>query len=226
LSKKIFSLLHGDKIHVAPNTKMIPSETFSSLINAQEVLQRVKKDTKQYKMEAATEIEQLREEAKKEGFDEGFSEWIEKTAELEEEIHKVRKDIERVVIPLALKAAKKIVGRELEISELTIVDIITNSLRAVAQHKKVTIYVNKKDLDILEKQREQIKTLFENLEALSLRSREDIKTGGCIIETESGIINAQLENQWLVLENAFQKLLQKKKEASIAEKKEVQEKNI
>lgn len=223
MSKKFFSLLHGDRIHVAPNTKIIPSETFTSLIDAQEILRRVEKDTKQYKMEAATEIEQLREEAKKEGFDKGFSKWIEKVAELEEEISKVREDIERVVVPLALKAAKKIVGRELEISELTIVDIIKNSLRAVAQHKKVTIYVNKKDLDIVEKQREQIKPLFENLEVLSLRPREDIETGGCIIETEAGIINAQLEDQWLVLEHAFQKFLQNKKRTSIVKKKNMEE---
>ncbi len=223
MSKKFFSLLHGERIHIAPNTKIIPNETFASLIDAQEILRRVKKDTKQYKTEAATEIEQLREEAKKEGFDKGFSEWIGKVAELEEEIKKVRKDNERDVVTLALKAAKKIVGRELEISELTIVDIIKNSLRAVAQHKKVTIYVNKKDLDIVEKQREQIKPLFENLEVLSLRPREDIKTGGCIIETEAGIINAQLEDQWLVLEHAFQKLVQNIKKTPIAEKKNIEE---
>ncbi|MGA8163412.1 MAG: HrpE/YscL family type III secretion apparatus protein [Waddliaceae bacterium] len=210
MSKKFFSLIHGDSIHVAPKTKIIPGESFSSLIDAQKVLQEVEKDTKQYKMEAAIEVEQIKERAKKDGFDKGFSAWMEKISELEEEIYKVRKDIEKVVVPLALKAAKKIVGRELEISESTIVDIITNSLRAVAQHKRVTIYVNQKDFEIVEKQRDHIKKLFENLEALSIRPQKDIKTGGCIIETEAGIINAQIENQWLVLENAFQRLLQRK----------------
>jgi type III secretion protein L len=45
---------------------------------------------------------------------------------------------------------------------------------------------------------------------LSLRDRSDIQPGGCIIETEGGIINAQLENQWRVLENALGILLKKK----------------
>ncbi|MBI3211529.1 MAG: HrpE/YscL family type III secretion apparatus protein, partial [Simkania negevensis] len=37
----------------------------------------------------------------------------------------------------------------------------------------------------------------------SLEDREDIAPGGCIIETEAGIINASLANQWQALEAAF-----------------------
>ncbi|MFQ5730266.1 MAG: FliH/SctL family protein, partial [Waddliaceae bacterium] len=83
------------------------------------------------------------------------------------------------------------------------------SLKSVAQHKKITIYVNKKDWEIVERERAKIKGVFENLEALSIRPQDDIAPGGCVIETERGIINAQLENQWMILEGAFQKLMNK-----------------
>ena len=53
-----------------------------------------------------------------------------------------------MIFPVALEAAKKIVGREIEASEDTIVDIVSNSLKAVSTHKKITIYVNRKDLEI------------------------------------------------------------------------------
>lgn len=85
-------------------------------------------------------------------------------------------------------------------------------MKSVAQHKKVTIYVNKADLENMEAHRNQIKELFENLESLSIRPRDDVTTGGCVIETEAGIINAQLENQWVVLERAFTSLMKTKKE--------------
>jgi type III secretion protein L len=107
------------------------------------------------------------------------------------------------------KAAKKIVGRELELSEDAIVDIVSSSLKAVAQHHKITIYVNKKELAILEANRPRLKNIFESLESLSLRERNDIAPGGCVIETEGGIINAQLDNQWRILEKAFDNLLKK-----------------
>ena len=115
--------------------------------------------------------------------------------------------MEKVIIPVALKAAKKIIGRELKASKDAVVDIIANSLKAVAQHKKITILVNPKELETVEKKRDSFKDIFEHLEVLSIRPRNDVEPGGCVIETESGIINAQLENQWVILENAFERLL-------------------
>ena len=53
----------------------------------------------------------------------------------------------------------------------------------------------------------KIKKIFERLENLSIQERDDIEPGGCIIETEAGIINAQLENQWRSLEIAFDEFM-------------------
>jgi type III secretion protein L len=82
-------------------------------------------------------------------------------------------------------------------------------LKAVAQHKQIVIYVNRQDLAALEAARPRLKDLFEQLEVLSLRERADIQTGGCVIETEGGIINAQIENRWRILENAFEAMRKK-----------------
>jgi type III secretion protein L len=209
---KFFSLIHGDEVHPAPQKKIIPAKEFSTLMNAQEVLESVQKDAEQFRLEVAKECQVLKEQAQQEGFKEGFNHWIDHIAQLEAEIIKVRQDLEKVLAPVALAAAKKIVGREIELSENAIVDIVSNSLKAVAQHKRVTIYVNRKDLEALENHRPQLKQIFESLEVLSIRERADIKQGGSIIETEGGIINAQLENQWRALENALEMILKKKRE--------------
>jgi type III secretion protein L len=207
VKKKFFSLIRGDSIHVEPKKRVIPAAEFSQALEAYQVLEEVKKDALKYKQDVAQEIEKLKEQAQKEGFEEGFKAWIEKIAKVEEEIINVRKETEKVALPVALRAAKKIVGRELELSENAIVDIVSNSLKAVVTHKKITIYVNKKDLEALDKNRNKIKDLFENLEILTLRERPDVEPGGCIIETEGGIINAQLANQWRIIENAFDKMM-------------------
>lgn len=206
---KFFTLIHGESVHVAPKTKVIPAEEFSTTLNAIEVLDKVKKDAEQYRLEVTAECEKLKEQAQREGFEEGFKKWMDTIAHLENEIAKVRGDMEKVLVPVALKASKKIVGREIEQSPTAIVDIVSSTLKAVSQHKQITIYVNKRDLDALETNRNKIKQLFESLEVLSIRERADIAPGGCIIETEAGIINAQLDNQWRILENAFEKLLKK-----------------
>lgn len=210
MSRKFFSLIKGDNIHISPKAKFLPAGEFSVMLEASEVLDLVKSDAETYKLQEAEECEKLKAQAQKAGFEEGFAQWTAAIANLEHEIKKVRIDLEKIVSSVALKAAKKIVGREIEQSEDAIVDIVASSLKSVAQHKKITIYVNKKELSILESNRPRIKQLFESLESLSIRERADIAPGGCVIETEGGIINAQLENQWRILEKAFETLTKHK----------------
>lgn len=211
MSRKFFSLIHGDAIRIGPEARIIPAAEYSILLSAGEVLDLVKKDAEQYKKEVVAECEKLKEQAHAEGFEEGFKSWIEHIAKLEEEIKKVRSDMEKKVMPVAIEAAKKIVNKEIELAPATIVDIVCGTLKAVAQHKKITIYVNKNDLETVEANRPRIKQIFENLEALSIRARAELNPGGCVIETEGGIINAQLENRWRILETAFDNMMKKKR---------------
>ena len=50
------------------------------------------------------------------------------------------------------------------------------------------------------------KLSLKSLESFVIRERAGIQPGGCVIETEGGIINARLENQWRTLEKAFDTL--------------------
>ena len=68
--------------------------------------------------------------------------------------------------------------------------------------------MNQIDLDRVEEQRPKLKALFEHLESLAITARGDVQPGGCIIETELGIINAQLENQLQALEAVFRNFFQ------------------
>lgn len=208
--KKFFNLIREGSVHIAPETKVIKADDFANLIDAVQVLEHVKKDAEQYRLEVAKECEHIKERAFQEGYEAGMQRWAEHVIALEKEIEAVHKELQQLVIPVALKAAKKIVGREIEASQDTIVDIVAANLKAVASHKKITIYVNKKDFDALDQNKNRIKDLFENLESLSIRERADVQPGGCIIETEGGIINAQLDNRWRVLERAFEALAKSK----------------
>jgi type III secretion protein L len=214
MSKKFFSLISDKQIHIGPKTRIIPKEDIQELLAGKEVLDKIKEDAKAYRQEVAEQCEKLKEKATLEGYEEGFKSWLEHIARLEEEIVKVRKEFEKLLIPITLKAAKKIVGREIEVNDDIVVDIVSNALKPVATHKKIVVYVNKKDFQILDKNKPKLKSLFETLETFTLRVRDDITPGSCVIETEVGIINAQLENQWRTLEKAFNNLVQSKETRS------------
>jgi type III secretion protein L len=92
----------------------------------------------------------------------------------------------------------------LEIHPQTIVEIVLQAIKPVAQSQKITIYVSRKDKEILEANKSRIKDALEYVENFSIQERDDVPSGGCIIETPAGTINASLENQFRALESAFE----------------------
>jgi len=208
---KFFSLIKGTgDVHLSPKTRVVKAQAFSELLNSKELLEKAKQDALAYTQTVVENKEAEKESAAKEGFEEGFKQWSEHIAKLQKEIASVREEYAKQLAPVALKAAKKIVGQSLDVAQEAVYQIVVNALKPVLQHKRITIWVNKDDLAILDKHRNDLKNLFETVEVLSIRERDDITRGGAVIETEGGIINAQLENQWAVLEKAFESLFKEK----------------
>lgn len=204
---KFFSLIYQGEIHPERQEKIIPAEDFSTLMQASEILERAKEDVKHYKKKIEEECEELKEKAKEEGFDEGLQQFNEHLIHFDKQLRVLRMDLQKQILPLALKAAKKIVGEQLDLNPETIVEIVIQTLAPVTQNHRFTIYVNKVDKEILEAHKPKIKSSLEQVQVLTIQERSDIAPGGCIIETESGIINASIENQWRALEHAFEKYM-------------------
>ncbi len=204
---KFFSLIYQGEIHPDSDEKVIPAEDFSTLMGAAEILTRAKQDVEHYKKQVEKECRELKEQAKEEGFSEGLSRFNEHLIHFDKQLRVIRMDLQKQILPLALKAAKKIVGEQLSVSPETIVEIVIQTLAPVTQNHRFNIYVNKVDKEILEAQKPKIKSILEQVQVLTIQERSDVAPGGCIIETESGIINASIENQWRALESAFEKYM-------------------
>lgn len=206
-SKKFFSLINGASVHIAPGTKVVDAQSVAQLMEAKEILDLAKQEAVAYRQQIAQECEQEREQARREGFAAGMETWAQHLAKLQKRTEIVREELSRQLAPVTISAAKKIVGREITASEDAIVDIVANNLKAVSQHKIVTIFVNPEEIDLLKKEKDRLQSVFDRLESLTIQGREDITPGSCIIETEVGIINAEIENQWRQLEAALEDML-------------------
>ncbi|HSW86413.1 MAG TPA: HrpE/YscL family type III secretion apparatus protein [Rhabdochlamydiaceae bacterium] len=206
---KFFSLIYQGDVHAATDENIIPAEDYSILVDASQILEKVKEDAVKYRKKTEEECEELRQAAKKEGFDEGLVQFNEHLLKFENNLKQMRHELNKLVLPLALKAAKKIVGKELELHPEAIVDIVLQAIAPVTQNKHITIYVNKADKETLEANKPRIKEILEQVETLSIKERHDVSPGGCVIETETGIINAGIENQWRALEAAFERYMKR-----------------
>lgn len=206
---KYFSLIYSGDIHKKQQDKFIPSKEFSELLNAFEVLNKAKEDIEVYLEENKKECQKHLEKAKEAGFNQGLTQFNKQILHYQQKMRQIDHDLQKLVLPLALKAAKKIVGTELKLSPETIVEIVRQNLKAVTQNHHIKIYVNRKDYENLEKKKKEIKNILDHVQTFTIEEREDVSSGGCIIETEAGIINASLENQWRALEAAFEAFLKK-----------------
>ena len=154
---KYFSLVYSGEIHRGEDDKVIPGEEFSELLKAIDVLDKAKKDVKTYLDQNKKECEKYLEEANQAGFNQGLTEFNKQIIHYEQKMKQFEHELQKLVLPLALKAAKKIVGRELEMNPETIVDIVRQNLKPVTQNHHIKIYVSKQDLDILEKEKKFFK---------------------------------------------------------------------
>ena len=191
------------EIHTG-NGKVIPAEQAMELISAVEILKSAKEEADEVIAEAHKDGEEIRSDAKKAGFSEGLDLFNEHIKMFEDRLKVLRHEMQKAMLPLVLKSIKKIVGAELEINPDSVVNIVQESIKSVSSAKMVKLYVNRDDLEALEKEKEQLKLVFENIESFSIEMRGDVDRGSCIIETERGILNATLENQYRALQRAFE----------------------
>ncbi|MDN3507047.1 MAG: FliH/SctL family protein [Simkaniaceae bacterium] len=202
---KWFSLLYSGDLHPSSDEKIIKAENFSKLLSSVDVLEKAQEDAQKKLEKTKEECEKLCEEAKNKGFDEGIEKFNEQIFFLDEQLKSIRLKLQQMVLPIALKAAKRIVGKELEMHPEAIVDIVMQAIAPISESQQVTIFVNKEDKQHLDKEKEKLKEILSQAQNLTIQERSDVEPGGCIIKTEGGMINATIENQWKALERAFEK---------------------
>lgn len=198
-----FKLVKKEMIHTGKG-KIIRKDEFVELLNAKELLERSEEESKKIIAEAHEEAKTIKDKAHEEGYQEGLNRFNEQLLLFEDKLKVMKHELQKAVLPLVLKSTKKIIGEELKQNPESILSIVMQSIKSVLQTKVVKLYVNASDLEYLETQKETLKKNFEHLESFQIEKRSDIEKGSCIIETEKGILNATLENQYSALERALE----------------------
>ena len=207
---KWFSLLYQGDLHPSSDEKVIPAKDYSKLIEATQVLEKAKEDAEKYLENTKEKCKLLCKKAKEKGFAEGLEKFNEQILFMDEQLKSIRLNLQQMVLPIALKASKRIVGKELDTFPESIFEIVMQAIAPISESRNVTIYVNKEDKEHLDKNKPRIKEILQQVDILTIQEKSDITPGGCIIKTEEGMVNATIENQWRALERAFEKYKESK----------------
>lgn len=151
---------------------------------------------------AGREAREMREAAYEEGREAALLEFTEILIDARARRDAALADAERDLLRLAVKLAEKIVGREVERDAAALADIVSTALRHARQNESLTVRVNPSDLAAVESHRARLDP-SGRARFLDLVADPRVGHGGCVIESESGAIDAQLDTQLRVLERAL-----------------------
>ena len=123
------------------------------------------------------------------------------------QLNAIRKEaylqIEKEVVELALAIAQKIICREIATDKETVVCVAKEALAKVDDPGKIKIKMNPSDLQFINETKYQLTSLIDDVNNISFEAEANIQSGGCIIETEVGEIDARIEKQLQAVKESF-----------------------
>jgi flagellar assembly protein FliH len=118
-------------------------------------------------------------------------------------------EIEKEVVELALAIARQVICQEITIDKEIVVCVAREALAKVEDPGKIKIKMSPSDLQFIKETRAQLSNMIENIDHVTLEAAKNIQSGGCIIETDLGEIDARIEKQLQAVEESFRTVVEK-----------------
>ncbi len=146
-------------------------------------------------------LKQIEDDSRKAGYQQGlelaqehFAEELESLSSLFDQIdlslQNAMKSISEDIATVVIEANTRILGKQMLEKKLAI-DVVLEVLRKAGYQEKMVVKVSPDDHELLSKHRLRLSSI-KNIEFVS---DEKVKLGGCIVKTDSGMIDGRLEVQ-------------------------------
>ena len=192
----------ADKGAMSPYTNVVKRPLVEARAEASRLLAEAEREAARLRERAQQAASELRETAYQEGREAALAELNGLMLEAHERREAALTEVERDVLRLSIKVAEKIIGREIKAEPEVVADIVSTALRSVRQREMLVVRVHPADLPEIQSRRERIDPAGRS-RFLDFVADPRVGRGGCIIESESGTVNARLDTQLRVLEGAL-----------------------
>lgn len=223
-SKVIKSAEQGEKLDLGEQLAMgdsaaLVSEVLDrSVISGSESLQLKKRD--EIIKKALVEAQAIRERAKKlyakveevvrqshkkgheAGREEGLASVTETLLRLRTEHEKMLATLEKDAVALVHEIARKIVGDSLRTQDEVLLGMVKQALGAsMGQH--ITVFLNPQDFQRLRGRDTELMSATTGVQSLMIKPLESVRQNSCVIESDLGTVEADLEKQLEAIKRAL-----------------------
>lgn len=108
------------------------------------------------------------------------------------------------LVEISLEIAKKIIKHEVQMDPQIVIDTVLDIMRNIPKNEpKLTIKVNPAQSQYVKDNLPEQLTLLGVESKLSIVSDENITEGSCILQTNNGVVDASIEAQLDIIQNAL-----------------------
>ncbi len=115
---------------------------------------------------------------------------------LENEIEHHVLSLERPVFELVKAIAEKVIHREISQGPEVLIACIREALAHVVEQSRVKLHLNPEDIEYMEAVMQELSVEFSKLKDFDLVPDDNVSRGGCLLETDFGLIDATYERKW------------------------------
>lgn len=181
---------------------------------ATEIIEEAKVQSEEYIEDAYSKSTKIIKEARQNGYQEGYNEGKKISDELIKEANQYKnqyyiqreeilKETEGDVVTLVLDICDKVFNDFVENNKESVLSIISKGINSLNGREKLVIRVSIEDYDFVEMYKDRILVMANLVEEIEIKADNSLNSGGCVIETSKGNVDASMETQL----NEIRKLL-------------------
>ncbi len=203
MNEKIYKADTVARKVVVSSPKILKREVYDASLEARDVISAARHQASQIIADAEREREIIRAQAREEGQAQGLAEWNAILARSVQRAEELEKKWEAAMLQLSVRVAEKIIGEQLTLEPDRIVAIVREVLRGTRPGKHVTLQVNDSEAQQVRSHVDRLKQVVGANCDIEIVGSASIAAGGCVVESELGIIDARLETQLKCLEDVL-----------------------
>ena len=179
--------------------------------------------------EALLRVKELQEQAYQQAYQLGLDEgrekaFVERQSDLNESllrmtellasIERLKADLiafnEAQIIQLIFGMARRLIMHEISVKPDLILEAVRQAVASAQSDEHVTVRVSPKDFAFIEGTREKLGKDFESVKRAKIEASDEVADGGCVVETNYGVVNAtidqRLEKLWRAVAEKLPKI--------------------
>jgi len=195
------SIIKARAVHDAAPA-IVSREAHEAVDQAQQIIGEANRRAAQMIEAAQFERASVLADAQQQGYASGLAEWNKIVAAAREARETYLEQNKDALVRLAVRIAEKLIGEELRTNPDTILNIIHEALRALRRERSLFLQVHPDD-------EAYVRSRIGSLESTRRRGEIEVsgsaavRRGGCIVESDLGVIDARLETQLKTIEEAL-----------------------